>query len=105
MRLSIAAASLVTLLPLAPGIAAGQAPIVAIDVPSGLDADSGAGQEGAVRASATITLVAPKTALRGNPNAGRVFVADIGMPIGVLSTNREALTGLYQIADVVELTN
>ena len=93
----------------APGIIAamnaGQVPIVAIDVPSGLDADNGAGQEGAVRASATITLVAPKTALRGNPNAGRVFVADIGMPIGVFSTNREALAGLYQIADVVELTN
>jgi len=93
----------------APGIIAamnaGQVPIVAIDVPSGLDADNGAGQEGAVRASATITLVAPKTALRDNPNAGRVFVADIGMPIGVFSTNREALAGLYQIADVVELTN
>jgi hydroxyethylthiazole kinase-like uncharacterized protein yjeF len=93
----------------APGIIAAMnashVPIVAIDVPSGLDADNGAGQEGAVRAAATITLVAPKTALRGNPNAGRVFVADIGMPIGVFSTDREATAGLYQIGDVVELTN
>jgi hydroxyethylthiazole kinase-like uncharacterized protein yjeF len=91
----------------APGIIAAmnasQVPIVAIDVPSGLDADDGADQEGAVRASATITLVAPKTALRGNPNAGRVFVADIGMPIGVFSSDREALAGLYQIGDMVEL--
>ncbi|MEA2633562.1 MAG: ADP-dependent NAD(P)H-hydrate dehydratase / NAD(P)H-hydrate epimerase [Chloroflexota bacterium] len=93
----------------APGIIAAmnasQVPIVAIDVPSGLDADNGAGQDGAVRAAATITLVAPKTALRGNPNAGRVFVADIGIPIAVFSTEREALAGLYQIGDMVELTN
>lgn len=84
---------------------ASQVPIVAIDVPSGLDADSGLGGEGAVRATATITLVAPKTGLRGAPNAGRVFVADIGMPVAVFSTERDALAGLYQIGDVVELTN
>jgi NAD(P)H-hydrate epimerase len=98
----------------APGIVeamnSSQVPIVAIDVPSGLDADSRGGQAGAVRAdavraAATITLVAPKTALRGNPNAGRVFVADIGMPIGVFTTEGEALARLYQIGDLVELTN
>jgi NAD(P)H-hydrate epimerase len=93
----------------APGIIeamnASHVPIVAIDVPSGLDADSGAGREAAARAAATITLVAPKTALRGNPHAGRVFVADIGMPIEVFSTEREALAGLYQIADLVELVD
>jgi NAD(P)H-hydrate epimerase len=91
----------------APGIIeamnASRVPTVAIDVPSGLDADSGAGREGAVRAAATITLVAAKPGLRGNPNAGRVFVADIGMPIGVFSTERDALAGLYQIGDLVEL--
>ena len=84
---------------------ASQVPIVAVDAPSGLDADSGAGREGAVRAAATITLVALKSALRGNPNAGRVFVADIGMPVGLFSSEQEALAGLYQIGDIVELTN
>jgi NAD(P)H-hydrate epimerase len=80
-------------------------PVVAVDVPSGLDADSGAGRESAVRASATITLVAPKTGLRGAANAGRILVADIGMPLAVFSTERAALAALYQIGDVVELTN
>jgi hydroxyethylthiazole kinase-like uncharacterized protein yjeF len=80
-------------------------PIVAVDVPSGLDADSGAGGESAVRAAATITLVAPKPGLRGSTNAGRVLVADIGMPVAVFSTERAALAALYQIGDVVELTN
>ena len=93
----------------APGIIeamnASQVPIVGIDVPSGLDADSGAGWEDAVRAAVTVTLVAPKAGLRASTNAGRVFVADIGMPVGVFSSEREALTGLYQIGDMVELTN
>jgi NAD(P)H-hydrate epimerase len=78
-------------------------PIVAIDVPSGLDADDGAGGEHAVRAGATITLVAPKPGLRGSPNAGRVFNADLGMPVAVFSTERDALAGLYRIGDLVEL--
>ena len=84
---------------------ASHVPIVAIDVPSGLDADGGAGGESAVRAAATITLVAPKSGLRGSANAGRVVVADIGMPVAVFSTERDALAGLYQIGDLVELTN
>jgi ADP-dependent NAD(P)H-hydrate dehydratase / NAD(P)H-hydrate epimerase len=84
---------------------ASRVPIVAVDVPSGLDADSGAGGESAVRAAATVTLVAPKTGLRGSANAGRVVVADIGMPVAVFSAERAALAALYQIGDVVELTN
>jgi hydroxyethylthiazole kinase-like uncharacterized protein yjeF len=80
-------------------------PIVAIDVPSGLDADGGASAEGAARAAATITLVAAKPGLRSAANAGRVFVADIGMPVAVFATERDDLAGLYQIGDIVELTN
>jgi NAD(P)H-hydrate epimerase len=80
-------------------------PIVGIDVPSGLDADTGAGRESAVRAAATITLVAAKPGLRGSANAGRVVVADLGMPAAVFSTERDALTRLYQIGDLVELVD
>lgn len=82
---------------------AGDGPIVAIDVASGLDADSGAGAEGAVRAAATVTLVAPKPGLRGVRNSGRVFLADIGMPVGVFSTGRDALARVYQAGGLVEL--
>jgi NAD(P)H-hydrate epimerase len=82
-----------------------QAPIVAVDVPSGLDADTGAGRENAVRAAATITLVAPKPGLRGSANAGRVFVADIGMPAAIFATERAALEAFFQIGDLVELVD
>jgi NAD(P)H-hydrate epimerase len=84
---------------------ASRVPIVAIDVPSGLDADSGGGREAAVQAIATITLVAPKAGLRGATNAGRVVVADIGMPAAVFSAERAALAALYQLGDLIELVD
>jgi NAD(P)H-hydrate epimerase len=84
---------------------ASHVPIVAVDVPSGLDADTGTGREAAVEAIATITLVAPKAGLRGATNAGRVVVADIGMPVAVFSAERAALAALYQLGDLIELVD
>lgn len=77
--------------------------IVAIDVPSGMDSDTGQGAENAVRALATVTLAAPKAGLAGAPNAGRVFVADIGMPASLFGADGEALAALYALGDLVEL--
>ena len=82
-----------------------QRPIVAIDVPSGMDADDAAGAQDAVRAIATITLAAPKAGLAVAPNAGRVFVADIGMPTALFSRDAEAVAAIFRIADLVELVH
>jgi ADP-dependent NAD(P)H-hydrate dehydratase / NAD(P)H-hydrate epimerase len=82
---------------------AARRPIVAIDVPSGMDADTGMGAQTAVQAAATLTLVAPKVGLKGAANAGRVFVADIGMPVAVFGAEGEALAALYAIGDLIEL--
>ncbi len=59
----------------------------AIDLPSGLDADTGEPMGPTVRARHTVTFVAPKAGFR-NPSAsaflGRVHVADIGVPHAVM---------------------
>lgn len=58
------------------------APVLAVDVPSGIDSDTGAVLGVAVRADATVTLTAPKTGLLfepGNAYAGRVITASIGL--------------------------
>lgn len=58
-------------------------PVVSIDVPSGLSADTGRPCGAAVRASSTVTCGLPKTGLlRGEarPWVGRLSVADIGLP-------------------------
>jgi ADP-dependent NAD(P)H-hydrate dehydratase / NAD(P)H-hydrate epimerase len=53
--------------------------VIAVDVPSGLDADTGLAYSPVVKASATITLGLPKAGL--DRFGGRVVVADIGVPL------------------------
>ena len=64
-------------------INASQQRVIAVDIPSGLDADTGVAYAPVVRAHATVTLGLPKTGLLiadGPSLAGEVWVADIGMP-------------------------
>jgi NAD(P)H-hydrate epimerase len=58
-------------------------PVVAADVPSGVDASTGAVEGAAVRAAATATFHLPKVGLYVSPGkrrTGRVRVVDIGIP-------------------------
>ncbi len=61
--------------------------VIAVDVPSGLDADSGEALGPCVRADVTISLMGLKPGPRtkaGRRLAGRVVVGDIGMPRSIL---------------------
>ncbi len=61
------------------------APVVAVDVPSGVDATTGAVEDVAVRAAATATFHRAKPGLWIDPGktyAGTLRVVDIGMPDG-----------------------
>lgn len=67
--------------------------VVAVDVPSGLHADSGAVPDGgvAIRATETVTFVLPKRGLltgAGPEHVGALTVAEIGIPLDLI---REAL--------------
>lgn len=68
-------------------------PILAVDLPSGLDADTGQPSGACVRASATATFVARKTGF-DRPGAaeflGQVRVIDIGVPQSVIDEARLA---------------
>lgn len=59
-------------------------PLLALDIPSGLDADTGQPLGATVRAQHTVTFAAPKVGF-GNAAAvafvGRVHLADIGVPV------------------------
>lgn len=64
---------------------AGPAPVVAVDVPSGVDASTGVVHGTAVRAELTVTFGALKTGLVVAPGAehsGLVEVVDIGLELG-----------------------
>lgn len=58
-------------------------PILAVDIPSGLDADTGEILGAAVQATATVTFVRPKLGFeraKGPEHCGQVIVAPIGIP-------------------------
>ncbi|WP_058303181.1 bifunctional ADP-dependent NAD(P)H-hydrate dehydratase/NAD(P)H-hydrate epimerase [Gorillibacterium timonense] len=72
-------------------------PIVAADLPSGLDADTGAVHDPCIRAEATVAFAYLKQGLVLHPGAdyaGRVVVRPIGIP-------EEALEGLTPIARLI----
>ncbi|MBI4565294.1 MAG: hypothetical protein HY716_11430 [Planctomycetes bacterium] len=62
-------------------------PVIAVDVPSGLDADTGRPLGAAVRATVTVTMGLPKVGFRtaeAEEYLGEVVVADIGHPPDLL---------------------
>lgn len=85
-------------------------PVVAIDMPTGVDADTGQVQGSAVHADLTVTMALPKRGLYLYPGAdfaGQVRVADIGIPPEVIEQepirtnllNRELLQGSLECRD------
>ena len=69
------------------GINAAARPVVAIDIPTGLDCDSGRAAGPAVRAAMTVTFVARKKGFDvpgAEQYTGRVIVTDIGIPAEIL---------------------
>ena len=64
------------------------APVIALDVPSGLDATTGEPAHPCINAAATITLALPKTGLltpSARPHVGALYLADIGVPPALLA--------------------
>ena len=88
-------------------INASHLPVLSVDVPSGLDADSGVAYAPAVRASTTVTLGLPKSGLLtadGPELAGELWVADIGVPFEVYrALGITVPSGLFSESSTVRL--
>ena len=62
-----------------------QKPVLAVDVPSGLDATNGEVLGICIKAEKTVTFARPKTGFRGNKEyTGKVITADISIPKALL---------------------
>lgn len=81
-------------------------PVLAVDIPSGVDGDTGAVEGPAVRAAATVTMGLPKSGLvltPGAEQAGRIWVADVGHPKRLVDTSpvRAALVTRATVHDLI----
>lgn len=77
-------------------------PVVAVDIPSGLDADTGRIWGVCVRADCTVTFALPKTGLMTYPGAdcvGELVVADIGIPHQLYDEIETEVTGDTWVAE------
>ena len=84
------------------------APVLAVDLPSGLLATAGDPLELCSRATATLTLALPKTGLltaAARPVIGELSVADIGVPPEVYRRFGLEAGALFRDGDVVRLSN
>ena len=80
--------------------------ILAIDLPSGIDPDSGAVPGTAIRAAATVTLALPKTGLlrpEASPYVGTLLLADVGIPHAAFSRIGVNTSRLFERGDLVRI--
>ena len=82
------------------------APVLSLDVPSGVDTTTGVAYDPAIRAAATLTLALPKDGLAAaTDHTGERYLADISVPPGLYTTIDPALDPgpLFATASIVRL--
>jgi hydroxyethylthiazole kinase-like uncharacterized protein yjeF len=81
--------------------------VIAVDLPSGLDADSGVAYAPTVRAAETVSFTLPKAGLLkadGPSVAGEVWIADIGVPFEAMrAIGVDVPADLYSTGDRIRL--
>lgn len=84
----------------------GEGPIVALDIPAGLDATTGEIYASCVRATATVTLALPKTGLIGSGAeavVGSLYLADIGVPTELYQSISIDTPPLFELDTLIRL--
>jgi NAD(P)H-hydrate epimerase len=84
------------------------APVLSLDVPSGIDATAGTVYDPSVRATATMTLALPKEGLRmseAREAVGELYLADISVPSSLYAGPKLGLDvgPLFYGADVIRI--
>ena len=80
--------------------------ILSLDLPSGMDADSGTVGKLAVRSRATMTLALPKTGLltdAGRAQSGDLYLADIGLPAALYARMGLTVDAPFSAGPIVRL--
>jgi NAD(P)H-hydrate epimerase len=87
-------------------IARSERPVVSLDIPTGIDPDSGNADGAAVSPVATMTLALPKPGLlaaAGAGRTGRLYLADIGLPAALYARLGLDVGPLFATSRIIEL--
>ena len=84
------------------------APVLSLDVPSGVDTAAGTVHDPSIDATATMTLALPKEGLRASAarqKVGELYLADIGVPSGLYETPSLGLSvgPIFAKSDILRL--
>ena len=85
---------------------ASRLPILAVDLPSGLQPDTGEPLGVTIRAALTVTLALPKRGLiatRSRALVGELLLADIGIPPQAFDRLRIETRGIFVSGDLVRI--
>lgn len=82
----------------------GRVPAVCVDVPSGLDLETGKWFSPSFKGADVVTLGLPKSNMLGNPGIRRLFVADIGIPREAYERLHIKVPALFGERDYIEIT-
>lgn len=83
---------------------ASRRPLLALDIPSGLDGDSGEPSDPTIRATETLTLALPKQGLftaAARPWVGRLSLADISVPEAVYQRLGLSVGPIFARGDII----
>jgi NAD(P)H-hydrate epimerase len=83
------------------------APILALDIPSGMNGDTGEAYEPTIRATATLTLALPKVGLlhpAASARVGELYLADISVPDLVYRRLGLHVGPIFALSDIVPIT-
>jgi len=81
-----------------------QAPVIALDVPSGLDGDSGRAFDPTIRAATTLSLALPKRGLTRHAArewVGDLYLADISVPAQIYRRLGLEIGSIFSASDIV----
>lgn len=79
------------------------APVLSLDLPSGLDATTGQAFDPHVDAAATVTLALPKTGLNARGPVGELYLADISVPPELYAEMGLPAEPLFGAGDILRL--
>jgi NAD(P)H-hydrate epimerase len=81
-------------------------PMLALDLPSGLDGDSGEASDPTIRATQTLTLALPKRGLLASvarPWVGQLYLADISVPEAVYRRLGLTVGPIFAQSDIISI--